>query len=359
MAKTKKSVAGRVVAAVLCILLLAVAALGGAWGTGYALTGEANPANWKSFKPSGATATHTTVAVSSDGQLMENGKAYEMPAGFTLLSARSFSSETTEYVAGGEITLTAGLSNEYINGKFDWSADWANPDAEWAQGKVATYYVALEPSEDGKEVTVNYLEPFSEQIIIIATLQGSDSSDSCTIDCLYDVDIKQVNANGYFEDYVCCDIFTTFGAVGTVKGDVNFKSVGVSIDIDFQERVKNFLNFDIKFKRYTGTGFAESEISYDETGITLDSNTQITPALYIDGFDELDEEHQTAIKYAWYAANKATGNGYNSMLDVECNYNYSGTYIRAVENMEIVFLVSAQQYSDLAPSVTLNKNVVF
>lgn len=359
MARTKKkNVVKGILTAFGGIIGILVIACAGAWGGIYAVTGEANPLNWAGLKNPTAT-TPRTVAISSEGEELKDGEAYAMPAGFTFLSARSTSSATTEYVAGGEITLTASLSNEYINGKFDWSADFKDPNAEWAQGKVAGYYVALEPSEDGRKVTVKYLAKFSEQIILTATLQGSDSSDSCTIDCLYDVYIKKVNGNCHFTDYVCFNILTTFGDVGTVKGDVIIESVGISVDIDFQEQLKNFLKFDIKFKRYNGTGFAENEVSYDETGIYLDSNTFITPALFIEGFDDYDEEHQTAIKYAWYAANKATENGYNSMLDVVCSYSYAGTFIQTVENMEIVLLISAIQYSDLTPSVTLNKNVIF
>lgn len=219
MAKTKRSLGQRVAAVVAVLLVLAVVGLGSAWATGWAITGEVNPSNWKNT----AEATEPrTVAVTNDGQALTNGCTYDMPAGFTFLSARSVSSETLEYVAGGEITLTAELSNEYINGKFDWSADFANSSSAWAQGKVASYYVGLEPIDGGRQVKLNYLAPFSEQIILTATLQGTESSASCTIDCLFRIKSVQPSTGWHFTDYVCLGVTPKYVDNGTVKVSLLF-----------------------------------------------------------------------------------------------------------------------------------------
>ena len=42
----KRSGAGKVAAAIAAILLIAIIAFGAVWGTGFALTGKANPAEW-------------------------------------------------------------------------------------------------------------------------------------------------------------------------------------------------------------------------------------------------------------------------------------------------------------------------
>ena len=351
---TSKNIAGRAVAAVLA---LAVAAWGGAWATGYAITGNANPAKWKDKQTT--TTTPRTVAISSDGQALTSGCTYDMPKGLAFLSARSFSSETTEYVAGGEITLTAELSNEYINGRFDWSVDFANPDAEWAQGKVASYYVGLEPIDDGRQVKMKYLAPFSEQIILTATLQDTKNSASCTVDCLYDVLQIEAICGWHFTDYVCLSETSRLSETGTVKGDFSFASLYCSIEERFQSEVKNFLNFDITFKAYYAAEFENCIPDNRENGFDMETNVEITPALFIKDFEAYDEEHQTAIKFAWYAANKATDNSNNAYFDFGINYNYNGIFCELLQESDIACCVNAHQYSDLAPSVTLNKNIVF
>ena len=80
--KKKGGGIGKVIA---CLLLVVIIGLGASWGTGFALTGEANPGNWK--KQNSEAVTPNTVAVTNDGQLMESGNVYNMPAsGFTFLS---------------------------------------------------------------------------------------------------------------------------------------------------------------------------------------------------------------------------------------------------------------------------------
>ncbi len=357
--KKKGGGIGKVIA---CLLLVVIIGLGASWGTGFALTGEANPGNWK--KQNSEAVTPNTVAVTNDGQLMESGNVYNMPAsGFTFLSARSTSSETTEYVAGGEVTLSAELSNEYINGKIEWSVNFPNPSSAWATGKVADYFISLTPSEDSRQVTLKYLAPFSEQIILTATLQGSESSDTCTIDCLYQVtSIVLSEREYYFEDYVCLSMQGYYNEIGTLKGDYTFKNLYISIDEDFRSQVKNYLKFDIVFKPYVVNSFSEliePSFDTDEDGFYLETNEQITPALFIEDFDTYDEAHQNAIKYAWYAAQRATNNSNNAYIDYGTNYNYKGTLIQSLEESDISFYVSARQYSNLTPSVTLNKNYVF
>ncbi len=347
---------GKVIA---CLFLIAIIGLGAAWGTGYGLTGEANPGNWTKKPTDKVTAN---VAVSNDGQLMESGSVYNMPAGFTFLAARSTSSETTEYVLGGEITLTAALSNEYINGMFDWSANFANPAAEWAQGKHTDYYISITPLEDGRKATVKYLAPFAEQIILTATLQGTESSDTCTIDYLYNVKSVQQFSTWHFTDYVCFSIAVTYNETGTLKGEYSFGKLGISIDNDFCLRIKNYLKFDISFKNYFVASFSEliePSFDTDEDGFYLETNEEITPTLFIKDFDGYDEAHQNAIKYAWYAANKATNKGNNAYLDFGADYIYKGNLIARIEESDLGCCVNAAQYGNITPSVTLNKNYAF
>ena len=208
---------GKVIAIIIAaVLLLAAGGCAGAWGAGFALTGEANPTKWASLKP--VELLPRTVAITNEGQALTNGCTYDMPAtGFAFLSeARN---NYTEYVADGEITLTAEIDNEYINGKFDWSADFANASSAWAQGKVTSYYVGLEPIDGGRQVKVTYLAPFAEQIVLTATLQGTESSASCTIDCLKTVTLENPDSCGTdIADYIAFQSYYNYG-VGTVEGD--------------------------------------------------------------------------------------------------------------------------------------------
>ncbi len=75
------------------------------------------------------------------------------------------------------ITLTATVLPEGASTEIDWSVEFENPSAAWAQGKNAADYVSAIPETDGANtVTVYALQPFAEPIKIIATSRVNSSA---------------------------------------------------------------------------------------------------------------------------------------------------------------------------------------
>lgn len=71
-----------------------------------------------------------------------------------------------------------------------WSAAWANAGSEWASGKTVTDYVTVTPTADSElSAAVACLQPFGEQIAVVLTVAGDDTSGdeytvtgSCAVD---------------------------------------------------------------------------------------------------------------------------------------------------------------------------------
>ena len=340
------------------IVLGAVGALS-SWITGWTLTGEPNMSKWQQSDSKTDNTTSRTVAISNTGTKMQNGAEYDMPTGFAFLSA-STPSKTEQYAPGGEITLSASLSNEYINGKFDWATVFKNPESEWAKGKSSDYYVGLEPIDGGRQVKVKYLAKFSEQIILTATLQGTESSDSCTIDCVKAVEISSRPEFGStdFSDDIYIDIYHTLGE-GTVLGNFEFKQLTMQLKTSFVSAFKNYLNFPVTVKSYISNTGDNYEVSAN-SGIAVEGPT-IEYSMFIEGFDDYDQDHKDAIYYAWYKAHSDMG-GYSNNIDfdISITYTYAGTAVKELIDSEMgMYLTGSCFGSGVEPSVTLNKNVTF
>lgn len=87
--------------------------------------------------------------------------------------------------ANGSTVLTATITPDNASNKLvDWSAEWVNPSATWASGKIVSNYVTVTPTADGAlSATVDCVAPFATQIKIVAT---SRENSSATADCIVD-----------------------------------------------------------------------------------------------------------------------------------------------------------------------------
>ena len=351
-----------------CLLLVVIIGLGASWGTGYALTGEANPVNWRKAENSDETdKSAQIVAFSSDGTPMEQGGSYAMPAGLT------YTAKQSEYAPSGEITLTASLDNEYINAKYDWSVNFADPSTTWAADKIATNYVTVTPLTDGgNKAHITYLNAFAEQLIITVSLRGStseSSSDTCTVDCIKAVTMKDPSLDCTdFSDGACFGIDLEFG-VGTVQGRVEFDTARLYVYDDFQSAVQDYLTFQISYKSagvvsdekvlkiepYQGNFIGFLDIKVDGNYFYFDYSD------FIKDFDTYDDAHKDAIKYAWYHAYADKGGNYsNLIMDVDFSYHFQNSKISgfAESDYRNCCLYGEEGYY-IEPSVTLNKNVAF
>lgn len=90
--------------------------------------------------------------------------------------AFTLSAEELRYLPGETVKREISASAADVK----WSAAWADPSSEWAQGKEVTNYVRLTPS--GKTVSVEFLAPFGERIKIVCS-NGSGKRE-CLCDCV-------------------------------------------------------------------------------------------------------------------------------------------------------------------------------
>ncbi len=301
----------------------------------------------------------STIAVSSDGSAIKDGGAYSM--GRSAVNGITYLSETRNnqtYVPDGEIYVTAELSNEYINGVFDWGVNFADETADWAVGKVADYYVSAEAvAGDSSTAKLRFLAPFAEQIILTATLRGTDSSDSCTIDCLKE--ITSTGALAYYGDWGDdANFYVKESGVnyslGTVSGEFVFQNAAITFDEDFINTVKSYLKFNISVVSHS---FYATDVLSGSNG---DVNCDIQMSMFIEGFNDYDTVHKEAIYYAWYTAACNYGTSPFARIDISFSYTFNGVGVGGIVESDIP---SRDLYCDegsaVAPNTTLNKNYVF
>lgn len=120
------------------------------------------------------------IAVDGDGNAMQSGRTYAMPANMIFASAATEKSNATE-----GITLQATIAPETAENKtVDWSVSFVNPSSAWASGKTASDYVTVTPTSDGAlTATVNCLKAFGEQIKITVTSRANEYAKA---DCILD-----------------------------------------------------------------------------------------------------------------------------------------------------------------------------
>lgn len=79
-------------------------------------------------------------------------------------------------------TLTATVNP--AGTALDWSVEWVNPSANWANGKSADSYVKVTPQTDGSNVaTVRLLNPFGAQIKVVCSARNvPEKKAECLVD---------------------------------------------------------------------------------------------------------------------------------------------------------------------------------
>lgn len=79
-------------------------------------------------------------------------------------------------------TLTATVNP--AGTALDWSVEWVNPSASWANGKSAGSYVKVTPQTDGSNVaTVRLLNPFGAQIKVVCSARNvPEKKAECLVD---------------------------------------------------------------------------------------------------------------------------------------------------------------------------------
>ena len=86
-----------------------------------------------------------TVVTDGEGNPMESGKVYAMPANMVFAATAAEPSDAKD-----GITLKATIDPDTAaNQNVDWSVSFVNPSSSWASGKTITDYVTVTPTSDG------------------------------------------------------------------------------------------------------------------------------------------------------------------------------------------------------------------
>ena len=121
-----------------------------------------------------------TVVTDGEGNPMESGKVYAMPANMVFATTAAEPSDAKD-----GITLKATIDPDTAaNQNVDWSVSFVNPSSSWASGKTVTDYVTVTPTSDGAlTATVQCLKAFGEQIKITVTSRANEYAKAeCTVD---------------------------------------------------------------------------------------------------------------------------------------------------------------------------------
>ena len=121
-----------------------------------------------------------TVVTDGEGNAMESGKVYAMPANMVFAATAAEPSDAKD-----GITLKATIDPDTAaNLNVDWSVSFVNPSSSWASGKTVTDYVTVTPTSDGAlTATVQCLKAFGEQIKITVKSRANEyATAECTVD---------------------------------------------------------------------------------------------------------------------------------------------------------------------------------
>lgn len=121
-----------------------------------------------------------TVVTDGEGNPMESGKVYAMPANMVFATTAAEPSDAKD-----GITLKATIDPDTAaNQNVDWSVSFVNPSSSWASGKTVTDYVTVTPTSDGAlTATVQCLKAFGEQIKITVKSRANEyATAECTVD---------------------------------------------------------------------------------------------------------------------------------------------------------------------------------
>ena len=101
-----------------------------------------------------------------------------------MTATRTMSNDPMATSSNG-ITLTATvLPSTAVDKTVDWTVEFADPTATWAEGKTASDYVSVIPASDGAlTATVTAIEAFGAQVKIVVTSRSNpDAQAYCLVD---------------------------------------------------------------------------------------------------------------------------------------------------------------------------------
>ena len=171
----KKNALGTIIAGALALVIVGGAAV---YGTGFAITGKANPSEWgisgnttDTDEPKGTPTDGMTVSTYSSDNLRLRAMPMNASASASVITDSSY-----------YLTATVEPADAWET-EIVWEVSFKDPSASWAKGKTASSYVSIAPSSDTLNAAVTCLGGFGEQIIVTASSKDNPAAAAtCTCD---------------------------------------------------------------------------------------------------------------------------------------------------------------------------------
>jgi len=305
------------------------------------------------------TASTNGVVYDGDGNAMDSGEVYEMPA--SMVFSATYSAELASRLDLSDMYVNVSVSHNfpYNNVKVDWSAAYID-------GTDCSEAITVTPDSDGSNTAkIVCSAPFSKQVVVTATVRdNADSKVTCVLDYVKSLtSISEFGMTGTdFGDSAGVD-FTASLSEGTITPDICLDYVKFYLKDNFKTAVQSYLTFDIEFLTASLNDIAgEAEISEGDVLVACETGGTYSWAWFIDGFDDFDDEHKQAIYYAWFHAwNDRDSSGKYLMMTVDTSVTakYNGNSFGNVQESDYIgdgyLYLSGEQYGyELTPSLSFN-----
>lgn len=156
------------------------------------------------------------------------------------------SSEKSSVVNKYNLTATVEPVNS-SNKTVMWSIEWSDPHSDWASGKDVSDYIEL--NSDGLTATVASKTAFSEQAVITVRSAANEGiCATCTVDYVERLaiphngaymDIRLSDSAFSFNKEITAAIETIYSNVGTLRGELAFDKLTVSLSQDIREFISS------------------------------------------------------------------------------------------------------------------------
>lgn len=276
MARTKnKQKGGGLAAAVLCFVLVAIVALGAVWGTGFALTGKANPAEWSIS--TNAPNTDTANGTPTDGMTVTEGAANLMRLRSLPMTATSAASTDSTYYLTATVEPADADEQE-----LEWLLDFANPASSWASGKVATDFVNVAPTSDTKNATVTCLGAFGEPIVItVRSKDNPEATATCTCDYVKRVNmitftlLSEPTLGGYIEYS-----YSLEESAYTIDSEFDIENIACFINYEFANDIKSRLGSKADYVEASANGVS-TQVDKENKRVKIGNTDRPSDLFYI------------------------------------------------------------------------------
>ncbi len=255
-----------------------------------------------------------SVFTGNGGMEIEDDKISSVRMMSTTLHPKQYAAYGVSEQAESAYTIEATIVPEYMDNfvALEWTAEFQNPDSEWAAGKNASDYIKITPTGTlAHSATVECLQAFGEVVVIKAISKDNASIfGSCTCNYLYRYDSidarledgtfiplnKESGSNFAFETtnkgQGKVKITGTQGGIGTKESSVFTLSMQIHEALEYH---LHDVGFTINSTTVTYDG--AFEVSQLRAGHTVET------MLYLPGADAaiVGEEHSALIKqgYLW------------------------------------------------------------